>query len=112
MAKKTKVVQTPFSEKLILNQFMLDLIGFSSFKELAAVLKNTAEGYDENQISHFYTALIGSKPFLENAKIDRDTLLAYDMNINKHTKKMQGKRKEPISWNISSIYACCLLKSI
>ena len=111
MAKKTKVVQTPFSEKLILNQFMLDLIGFSSFKELAAVLKNTAEGYDENQISHFYTALIGSKPFLENAKIDRDTLLAYDMNINKHTKKMQGKRKEPISWKYFQ-YLCLLFVEI
>lgn len=110
MPKKTKRTQTPFAEKLILNQFMLSLIGFSSFKDLSAVLSHANEGYDENQVSYFYTTLINSREFT-NAKLDKDTLLAYDMNILRHTKKMQGKRPKPVSWKYFQ-YLCLLFVEI
>ncbi len=109
MAKKTPTV--PFVEKLVLNQFMLSLLGFSSFFDLASTLKNVDSGFDENQISRYYQAIINSRDYQNNHIIDEDTLLAYDENISRYTKKMQGKRSEPVSWKYFQ-YLCLLFVEI
>lgn len=100
MAKKIKNKQIiPFSQKLILNSFLLKQLGFDNFKELSEILKHTQEGYKEDGISYFFYSLINSEYYTSTDNvINKNLLLAYDMNIAKHTKQMQGKRSEPISW--------------
>ena len=99
MAKsKNNQKEIPFYKKLILNHYLLDLLGFNNFSDLAVILKNVPEGIDENKVSYFYNALISSNAFLNNAKIDKEVILAYDMNIIRLTRKMQGQREEPVFW--------------
>ena len=110
MAKKTKRTDIPFAQKLVLNAYMLDQIGFQDFESVAKLLSDAREGWDENQISYFYKRLADSEQF-ENSGLNKDILLAYDMNITKHTKAMQGKRKDVIKWKYFQ-YLCLLFVEI
>lgn len=110
MAKKTKRTDIPFAQKLVLNAYMLDQIGFQDFESVAKLLSDAREGWDENQISYFYKRLTDSEQF-ENSGLNKDILLAYDMNITKHTKAMQGKRKDVIKWKYFQ-YLCLLFVEI
>lgn len=110
MAKKTKKTEIRFAQKLVLNAYMLDQIGFKDFESVAKVLSDVKEGWDENQISYFYRRLVDTEPF-EMSKLNKGILLAYDMNITKHTKAMQGKRKDVIKWKYFQ-YLCLLFVEI
>lgn len=46
MAKKTKRTDIPFAQKLVLNAYMLDQIGFKDFESVAKVLSDVKEGLD------------------------------------------------------------------
>ena len=111
MAKKTKRTDIPFAQKLVLNAYMLDQIGFKDFESVAKVLSDVKEGWDENQISYFYKRLVDTEQFETSTKLNKDILLAYDMNITKHTKAMQGKRKDIIKWKYFQ-YLCLLFVEI
>ncbi len=97
MAKKTKNANIRFSQKLVLNTYFLNQLGFNDFEALATILKSSKEGNDENNVSYFYKSLVDSACF-ECSKLDKDMLLNYDMNISRHTLSMQGKRKNPVKW--------------
>lgn len=110
MAKKSKRTDLKFSQKLVLNAYMLDQIGFKDFESVAKVLSDVKEGWDENQTSYFYKRLVDTEQF-ETSKLNKDILFAYDMDITKHTKAMQGKRKDVIKWKYFQ-YLCLLFVEI
>ena len=85
-----------FEQRLILNQYLLSLLGKSRFEDLAASLKPAQEGLDENNISHFYYGLMGGLPF--DCALSRDLLLIYDQNIVSHTFHLQDRRPQSINW--------------
>ncbi len=74
-----------FNEKLVLNSYLLSLLGVGSFEELAKDLKaSRLEELDENDNSLFYHQL--SNNISVKRKISNDKLQMYDENIVRHTK--------------------------
>ena len=77
-----------FSEKLVLNSYLLSLFGVGSFEELAKDLKESRlEELDENDNSLFYHEL-KDKLVSTHKIISDDKLQEYDENIVRHTKTM------------------------
>lgn len=86
-----KQTQLKFDQKLILNQWMLDLFEIRDFNALAEWLRDPAlEGFDENNISH-YCHVLRARLFDRQA-LPGDLLLAYDQNIVRHWKRITEKR--------------------
>ena len=83
-----------FNEKLVLNKYILSLLGVDSLEDLSKSFKDETrnEAIDEEGISLFHYAIIG-KLFDDN-KIDKTKLLEYDNNIVRHTKNL----KQDIKW--------------
>ena len=76
-----------FNEKLVLNSYLLSLLGVENFEELTKDLKDSRlEGLDEKNNSLFYNQLISN--ILVERKISDDKLEEYDGNIVKHTKSL------------------------
>ena len=74
-----------FNEKLVLNSYLLSLLGVDSFEELAKDLKSSQlEELDESDNSLFYHQL--SNNISVKRKISNDKLQMYDENIVRHTK--------------------------
>ena len=95
MAKKPTL---PFSQRLVLNQYILSLFGLERFEDLSIYMnKSENEGLTEDRVSKFHHALLQALP-LTGAELDADTLLGYDQNIVGHTLAIQGKRPAPIGW--------------
>lgn len=101
MAKASTKRSNPpllLNKKLVLNQYILSLLGIKKFEDLCiAVNKPDAEGWSEDRISKFYTLVVQALP-LEGAQLNADALLAYDQNIVSHTLAIQGKRSAPVQW--------------
>lgn len=82
---------------LILNRFILNLFGASSFSAIAKEMKEERlEGYDENNISHFYHQLIGR--MFANGNLPKDQLLEYDQNIFRHSRQIMEKQNKDFKW--------------
>lgn len=80
-----------FDQKLILNQWLLDLLEVSDFDQLAEWLKDPSlEGVDENNISHYHHVL--RSRLFERKELPGDLLLAYDQNIVRHWKRITERR--------------------
>lgn len=77
-------VQNPlrFEQRLVLYQWLLGLLGVSSFDRLTANLKAPElEGFDENNVTRFYHQL---RLLPDRPELPHDLLLAYDQNIVRH----------------------------
>ena len=93
MAKK-KIMK--LSQGLVLNRYLLSLFGCTEFEQMAIHLRaSNLEGYDEENISKFHTAI---KLWLNSDKLSKDLLLEYDQNIFSHTLAISEYRDEVINW--------------
>jgi len=93
--------QVPFSQKLILNQWIFSLFKVSSFEKLADILRDDGlEGLNESNISHFHEALVSR--FSNLTQLPIELLLQYDQNIVHHTQRLSEQRvlhgEKPIVW--------------
>ncbi|AEF93526.1 type III restriction protein res subunit [Desulfotomaculum nigrificans CO-1-SRB] len=105
MARRTratsrKVSTAPslrFDQRLVLNQYLLNLFEVTKLEDLAQGMKGPEwEGLDENNISRFYHHL--TNRLYDRAQLPKDLLLTYDQNIVRHTLAIRGKRERPITW--------------
>ena len=83
-------------DNLVLQHYLLDEFGKQDFNQLAAILRYTPEGYNEENISRFYLALTSQLDLFDNGFSER--LLEYDRNIYRFTEEINFKRKKPIVW--------------
>lgn len=98
---KPKAKSFPFSQKLVLNQWMLSLFGEKRFEDLGNHLRDySEEGLDENNIHHFHHALTAR--LFNLTQLPTDLLLEYDQNIVRHTLRLNERRitrgEEPLLW--------------
>ena len=109
-APRAKSVETlPFSEKLVLNQWLISLFGIDPLAPhqhkgrkvrplfmLAKTLNECPEGMGPDNLHHFYTQLkLNWQP---HARIHPDALLQYEKNIVAHTVWLNDGRERPIEW--------------
>ncbi len=98
--KKTKSTRPilRFDQRLVLFQYILSLFEVHNLEELAAGLKDPRlEGYDADNVSHFYHQLTAPGLF-KSSELTEDLLLQYDQNIFRHTRAIRGRRDEDIRW--------------
>ncbi len=93
--------QVPFSQKLVLNQWLLSLFNVERFEQLAEHLRGEAlQGLDENNVHHFHHALTAQ--LFNLTQLPTELLLEYDQNIVRHTQRLNERRitrgEEPIVW--------------
>ncbi len=98
-----KRTQAPFTQKLVLNQWILSLLNVERFEGLAEHLRDEAlEGLDENNVHRFHQALGLHLPSDLRPELPDDVLLEYDQNIVRHTQRLNERRvtsgDEPIIW--------------
>lgn len=86
-----------FSQKLVLNQWMLSLFNRKTFEALAEPLRFIElEGLDEDNNHKFLNALVG---FIESPDLPREVLRGYDQNVVRHTRKLNDARSnQPVRW--------------
>src|ERR1035437_8760378 len=98
-SRTTTIARAPakLKDALVLNKFLLNLFGASTFDAFSKDMKDSRlEGYDENNISHYYYELI-NRMFASDA-LTKDQLLEYDQNIYSHSKRISEKQYKPITW--------------
>ena len=79
-----------FGRRLVLANWMLDLFGSVTFKELAKRMADPIfEGFNEDGVSRFHECL---KLLIDRPGLSNDILLAYDENIVRHWKRITEKR--------------------
>lgn len=115
MAKKrtSGLKSHSFRNKLLLNQWLLNLFGIDPFRQnqlrgqnvrpfhlLADPIKDPRrEGLDTNNLHYFYHDLVNSNLFWNHlAKVSKEQLLVYEENIVRHTLAINQKRRRPIVW--------------
>ncbi|RMD64234.1 restriction endonuclease subunit R, partial [Candidatus Parcubacteria bacterium] len=76
-------------EHLILNRYILHLLGARDFEELKAMLRPLQEGPDSSGQSYFLGALLGLK-----AKIPQDALKACDRRVMAYEDRLRKTRKD------------------
>lgn len=99
----------PFSQKLVLNQWLISMFGIDpliEYKEgsrivrpiqvLSKSLKDAHEGLDNDNLHYFYKAL--DLHWQDTAILTKADLLRYEQNIVSHTQAINDKRSEPIEW--------------
>lgn len=91
----------PFSNKLVLNQWMLELFGVRKLEELSDRLcEDGLEGLDENNVYKFHHAL--TSQLFNLTYLSTDVLLQYDQNIYRHSQKLNERRirrgDQPLVW--------------
>jgi hypothetical protein len=109
-AAKKKTGQTlPFTDKLVLNQWIISLFGVDTFaihkdskrevrpmQLLAKQLRDCREGLDADNLHFFYQQLkINWQP---HAALSLNALLQYEENIVTHTEWLNEGRDRPIEW--------------
>jgi superfamily II DNA or RNA helicase len=109
-APRAKSVETlPFSEKLVLNQWLISLFGIDPLAPhqhkgrkvrplymLTKTLADCNDGVGPDNLHHFYTQLqLNRQP---GARIHPDALLQYEKNIVDHTVWLNAGRDRPIEW--------------
>ena len=82
----------PLSNHLVLNGYLNNLFGKSSFKEFQPFLGDVKEGFDEEGHSHIFYALICQK----DLKIPLDKLEQYDNDIKNYVDHINRGRDKPI----------------
>lgn len=96
-SKRAATAEPKLSNALLLNKFMLSLFGAASLEELSDGMKDPKlEGYDEDNVSHFYHVL-ASHPTMDSDLTD-ERLLKYDNNIYRHTEAISKERGQRIQW--------------
>lgn len=86
-----------FSQRLVLNQWMLGLFEVETLEQLVGGLKDERlEQYDENNVSHFYHALTAQ--LFQRAELSNAVLLGYDENIFRHKQQLNAHRPQAIRW--------------
>ncbi len=76
----------------MLNQWLLSLFEVASFDDLAHALDDpTLEGFDEDNVSRFHSAL--ALRLVDREHLSRDALLAYDQNIVRHWLAITERRR-------------------
>jgi len=98
-----------FSEKLVLNQWLISLFGIDPlaththqgkavrpFHALTQTLRDCREGLAEDKLHHYYHQL--KLGWLPNAAIHPAQLLRYEKNIVEHTQWLNEHRSSPIEW--------------
>ncbi|MCB5228612.1 MAG: DEAD/DEAH box helicase family protein [Candidatus Cloacimonetes bacterium] len=110
MARKSALKKHKFTNKLILNQWLMIQFGIDPltqdqdnqkpFHRLAAPLKDPRlEGMDTDGLHKFYHALVNSELFYnEFHPISKQQLLVYEENIIAHTNTINNLRSRPIIW--------------
>lgn len=107
--KKTALTPLAFADKLVLNQWIMSLLGIDPFIEhkegqrlvrpmqlLAKQLRDCREGLDTDKRHYFYQQLkIHWQP---KALLSLDALLVYEQNIVSHTEWLNEGRDRPIEW--------------
>lgn len=109
-APRAKPVETlPFSEKLVLNQWLISLFGIDPLAAhqhkgrkvrplymLTKTLADCNDGVGPDNLHHFYRQLqLNRQP---GARIHPDALLQYEQNIVNHTVWLNAGRDRPIEW--------------
>ena len=108
-SKKQKVDTLKFTDKLVLNQWLISLFGvdmFAVYKEgnrevrpmqfLAKQLRDCREGLDADNLHFFYQQLkLTHQP---QAALHPNALLQYEQNIVNHTQWLNEGRERPIEW--------------
>jgi len=93
---------------LVLNNFFLEELGYTSFEELRDSIRDQQEGYDQDGRSYFVGVLIGRR----DSKISRDKLLSYDRSIKDYVNRLRESRRMP-SFNLKYFqYLSVLLTEI
>ena len=96
MAKKKTKQPAKLQEALVLHKYILHLLGCKDLEALSQDLKDPAlEGVDDEGTSRIFYAL---KMHMYDYKITEEKLYEYDRNIVKHTKEINERREEKITW--------------
>lgn len=83
-------------EALVLHKYILHLLGCKDLEALSQDLKDPAlEGVDDEGASRIFYAL---KMHMYDYEIKEEKLYEYDRNIVKHTKEINERREEKITW--------------
>lgn len=83
-------------EALVLHKYILNLLGCKDLEALSQALKDPAlEGVDDEGTSRIFYAL---KMHMYDYEIKEEKLYEYDRNIVKHTKEINERREEKITW--------------
>ena len=108
-SKKQKVDTLNFTDKLVLNQWLISLFGVDMFavckdgnrevrpmQFLAKQLRDCREGLDADNLHFFYQQLkLTHQP---QAALNPNALLQYEQNIVNHTQWLNEGRERPIEW--------------
>jgi Type III restriction enzyme, res subunit len=114
---RAKSVETlPFSEKLVLNQWLISLFGidplavhmdqgrkvrplYALTKTLLACREGIAQGVSDPEVTGFHYFYSTLKSFLQDkCRIHPEALLQYENNIVTHTRWLNESRERPIEW--------------
>ena len=96
MAKKNTKRPARLQEALVLHKYILHLLGCKDLEALSQDLKDPAlEGVDDEGTSRIFYAL---KMHMYDYEITEEKLFEYDRNIVKHTKEINERREEKITW--------------
>lgn len=88
---KNAEVRLKFDQKLVLNQWLLDLFEVPSFDNLAEDLKDPSlEGFDEDNVSRFHHVIVAR--LFQRQELGKDLLRAYDENIVRHWQAITQNR--------------------
>jgi hypothetical protein len=79
--------------RLVLNRYFLDQLGYGNFDELRTSMRNIQEGYASDGRSYFVNVLIGK----EGRKIPEDDIFRYDKAIKEYADRLVRNRREPIT---------------
>ena len=110
-SRTTRKKNLGFTNKLLLNQWLLTLFGIDPlsdeftgkkrpFHQLTKPIKDPAhEGLDADNIHHFYHQLVKSELFWNDFhQITEAALLVYEERIVSHTAVINAQRSRPIVW--------------
>ena len=94
MAKQAKIHRS-FHEHLILNRWVLSLLGQGSFADLKSVLSDERLiGLNEDGQSRFFEAFQLRSLFPFSEKISEEDVRRYDLNIVRHWQQITAKRNQ------------------
>jgi hypothetical protein len=94
-AAKKAAAPTGLSAALVLHHYLLRLFGVEDLKALSKDLKEShLEGYDTDNVSHYFHALRNWLP--AGGELTEDRLKQYDANIYRHTQAIGQQR--PVKW--------------
>jgi hypothetical protein len=110
MARKQTHMNHKFSNKLLLNQWLMSQFGVDPlldykdntkpFHKLSAPIRDSRlEGYDADGLHRFYHELVNSELFYNDFHpISKEQLRIYEENIVSHTRTINYLRNRPIVW--------------